>query len=109
MKAVVDQKRQTELDRDALHDAVRSVMQTAHGRTLSWWLLEQCGIYTQNVSANSTMYILEGQRSVGLKFMELVGEVDPTIIPEMLLEKGRAEKALRKGGLKGPSHVTDEE
>jgi hypothetical protein len=97
---------ESEKERDLLLHSVRETLQTVQGRRFTWWVLSQCGIYSQNVSANSTMYILEGQRSIGLKVIELMGEVDPKLYPEMLLEQAREKSAFRKDG-EDVSHVSD--
>lgn len=101
-----DPKVESERERELLLGSVRETLQTMQGRRFTWWILSQCGIYSQNVSANSTMYILEGQRSIGLKVIELLGEVDPKLYPEMLLEQAREKSTFRQNG-EDVSHVSD--
>lgn len=104
------QKPKTEADKahDDLVEHMRKAMQNTHHRVILWWLLEQCGIYTQNMSANSTMYILEGQRSIGLRLIQLLEDVSPMAYPELLLEKARAVQASQINGEEGPAHVSEE-
>jgi hypothetical protein len=100
-----DQQLEKQREHEKLVDSLREVMQTAQGKRFLWWLLEHCGIYSQNVSANSTMYILEGQRSIGLKVIDLIGEVSVTAYPELILDKAREESSRRNG--EKSTHVSE--
>lgn len=95
----------TAIEREELETATRLLMQNLQLRPFLWWLLEQCGIYRQNMSANSAMYLMEGQRSIGLQVIALMDEVDPTAYPAMLLDAAKTELARRVNANDGSKHV----
>lgn len=48
---------------------LKQVMDTPHGRRFIWGLLEYTGIYRCSFTGNSTTFFNEGQRNVGLKYL----------------------------------------
>jgi hypothetical protein len=88
-----------DLQDEALEKATQDLLRNAQFRVFLWWILENCNIYGMNISANSGMYIHEGQRSVGLKILDHINSVDPTAYPSMMLERAKNEllnRALEK-------------
>ena len=82
-------KKQTpdEIEFELLKKHVKSVIDTQAGRAVIWNILAMCDIYSDSFTGNSTSFHLEGKRSIGLEILGLLEEVDPTIYPNLLLEK----------------------
>jgi hypothetical protein len=76
-------------ERDQLRADLRQVMAEPHGRRVIWAMLDKTGIYRSSFTGNSQTFYAEGERNVGLWLLALMGDVDPTIYPAMLLEKAQ--------------------
>ncbi len=50
----------------------KEIMGTALGRRFVWSLLGKCGIYHTSFTGNSKTFFNEGQRNVGLTYMNMV-------------------------------------
>jgi hypothetical protein len=93
----------TELDH-----ATRLLLQNLQLRPFLLWLLGQCGIYRANLGANSSIYLTEGQRSIGLQVIDRLNAVDPTAYPTLMLEAVRDELARRAESESGSKHASDD-
>lgn len=66
---------------------VKEVVKSRAGRELLWYILELTGLYSCSLTDANSALILEGRRSVGIRILECLEEVDPTVYPHMLLER----------------------
>lgn len=62
------------------------IMRQPAGRRLMWWVLAQTHLFNQQFTGNSHTFFALGERNLGLKLVQLMGEVDPTMFPRLLLE-----------------------
>ena len=74
---------------DAIKGNIVALMKTRQGKEFVWWLLEQAGVYNCTFAQNSSSFFQEGRRSIGLNVIELLTDADPTIYPNLLLEKAK--------------------
>ena len=74
-----------EKERAILCANVRRVAETEYGKEVIWEILGMCNIYGESFTGNSQTFFLEGKRSVGLEFLQLLEDSDPTLYPRLLL------------------------
>ena len=69
--------------------AVRNVMADESGKLVLWHILSLCGVYDGGFSDGNLAYFSQGQRDIGLQILGLMGDVDPEIYPNMVIEMNR--------------------
>lgn len=68
-------------------NSVRYVLATKEGRKFYWDLMCDCGIFVISAHASgSWTYYNEGKRSVGLKLLSNLNDLDPTVYATMVTE-----------------------
>ena len=69
---------------------LRLIMTTRQGQDFVWYILSQCGIYSDNFTGDrqKTDYLL-GQRSIGLMVLGLMQDADPAMYAELQLRKAK--------------------
>ena len=74
-------------DRDALHASFREVINTVAGKRVLFWMLSQCGVYTDAfaIENNQTNYAL-GRQSAGRVLIGKLDEIEPRLYPQLLLD-----------------------
>lgn len=75
----------------AIYRALNNVMSTPEGRTVVWHVLGWCKVYNEAFAGNSGDIFEKGQRSIGLRLIATLNEIDPTMYPRMLLDVARRE------------------
>lgn len=94
-------RKATQEERDYIYllDDIRKVASLPQGRKLIWAVLELCDIYSDVFTGNSHTFYREGKRSVGLEFLAMLEEADPTIYPSLIMEQ--AKKRIAQTDTKG--------
>jgi hypothetical protein len=65
---------------------LKTILATAGGRRVIWWILEECGVYRTSFTGNSHTFFNEGKRQIGLMLIEKIFAADPTAYTNMRLE-----------------------
>ena len=92
-----------------LRESTAELLRNPHFQRFLWWMISLCGIYRQDSSANSSMYIQAGMRAIGLQILDHLIAVDPAAYPEMMLAKAKEEKAIRVLEGENAKHVSESE
>jgi len=74
---------------------VRRAMKRQDTKDIIIFILDQCGLYTDTFTGNSTTFMLIGQQRIGLAILNLLQSADPTIYPKLLLEHNQKKEAER--------------
>lgn len=69
-----------------LRNAFKQVLGSEHGRTVLWWLMSGCGIFTSTMTGNAWSNYYEGRRAVGLETMSQIIAADSKLWLEMQSE-----------------------
>lgn len=70
-RTVEDEK---QLDQEAL----RFLIDNAHGRRILWKVISMCGVYTRSAdNSGSWTYFKEGSRAIGLNLIAEIIDADP--------------------------------
>lgn len=56
---------------------IKWLMSTQGGRRIMWGLLGKAGVFKSSFTGNSTTFFNEGQRNLGLMYLNLINEVCP--------------------------------
>lgn len=68
-------------------DSLRKSLSTADGRRTLWEILSMCGVYKNSaVPSGSFTYFNEGQRSIGIRLITDINEIDPDVYFKMSIE-----------------------
>jgi hypothetical protein len=73
-------------------ESMRYIMSFEQGQDLLWYILSQCGIYSDNFTGDTskTNYLL-GQRSIGLMLLQIMNDTDPRMYAKLQLRKATDE------------------
>ena len=76
--------------------AFKSVLATADGKRVLFWILEQAGIYRDPFGGGdqATNYSL-GQQSIGRKLLGMLDQIDPRAYPQLLIDIANEEILTR--------------
>lgn len=69
------------------------LMSTPGGRRIMWGLLGKAGVFKSSFTGNSTTFFNEGQRNLGLIYLNLINEVCPDQYVAMAKEAAEQGKA----------------
>lgn len=77
-----------------LHDALKSVMATEHGRLSVSWILSLTG-QRDSLSVRDAMQmaVLSGRRDVGLQVLRKLNDICPERVDQMLVEERDARRS----------------
>lgn len=89
----MSKKTNEELEHHVLCENVRELLKHRYGKEVIWHLLSFCDIYSDTFTGNSHTFYLEGKRSVGLQFLQLLEEADPTAYARLLLDKQKQKES----------------
>lgn len=84
-------------DEQGLREALRTVLDTAEGKRVVFWLLGRAGLYANAFDAGSEAaerYRL-GRQSIGMEILQKLDLIDARLYPRLLLERGEAEELNR--------------
>lgn len=75
----IERVKQQELAALQLLEDFRTLVKSTAGRTVIWWLLELCGVYSDDFRGEDTHFMARasGRRSIGLEVIEKVFTADP--------------------------------
>ena len=90
-------------------NAFREVFNTAAGKRVLFWMLEQCAIYQDAFTGddNATNYTL-GRQSSGRKLIDKLDELDPRNYPALLLAVAD-DKAMKRAALERAAQQEDDD
>lgn len=75
--------------RDLQNADLRTLMGTAPGQRVMWWLMELAGVYRSSFNhSGSVMAFNEGQRNIGLVLVNRLNDACPQQFAAMLIEQG---------------------
>lgn len=83
-------------DEQDLRASLQSLLTTADGKRVVFWLLSRAGIYGApfNTEAAIERYQL-GRQSIGLELLSKLDQIDARLYPRLLLERGEQEEMTR--------------
>lgn len=86
-KQVAKAKKKEEIELVFQENSIRYVLASKEGRKFYWDLMCDCGIFTISAHASgSWTYYNEGKRSVGLKLLSKINDLDPKVYAQMVDE-----------------------
>jgi len=65
-----------------------NVLQNRHAREMVYEILSYAELYNVNAMNGEAALINAGSRKVGVEILSLLEEIDPTLYPKMILERG---------------------
>lgn len=76
-------------------EAFRHVLSIPQGRLFVLWVLKQCPVYSTSYdeASGSVSAFAEGNRNVGLKLIRAMGEINPMLYPQLLIDHVLIEEA----------------
>jgi hypothetical protein len=87
-KQIKDAVSKEKLQKLKAENALRFVFSTKEGRKFYWDLMGYCGIFTESAdNSGSWTYYKEGKRSIGLKLLADLHELDPNVYSQMINEQ----------------------
>lgn len=82
----------------ALCGNMRALMKTRAGKEVIWYLLSQCGIYTDVFTEDvSATHYMTGRRAIGLAILDLMQMSDPTMYPRLILDMNKLKEDKTNG------------
>lgn len=81
------EKRERLLKAIMFRNSFKNVMDTRDGRTLIWWLMAECNVFSSIVNEHSgMMYTLAGKRDIGLMLLDKIQNICPEMYMVMVKE-----------------------
>ena len=74
---------------------LRAVLGTPAGKRVIWWLLSYCRVFVSNFHGNSRDAFEAGERSVGVKLLSAILEVDPKLMGQMSQSHSAKQKQIK--------------
>jgi hypothetical protein len=83
---VKKRKTKAQLKREREIEEFKQILSTYGGRAYVWRLLELCGVYRTSFTGNSTTFLNEGKRQIGLHVIEDIFASDPHAYAQIRIE-----------------------
>lgn len=72
-------------------DDLQEVLRNSHSRRFIWWILQQCGIYDNEVEPEHA-----GRRGIGLTIIHAISRQNSNAYPTLMIEMGQFEEKLKE-------------
>ena len=83
---VKKRKTKAQLSKEQETEEFKEILSTYGGRAYIWRLLEMCGVYKTSFTGNSTTFLNEGKRQIGLRVIEDIFEAAPDRYTQIRME-----------------------